>query len=501
MLEQVSLGQSRFMTPGVAPDPRGVLLGRYGVIQFSTLEGVVSWLRLYSAEASLDELLTGLQILRVRTPLQSRELLLRIPATSSYVLDSAARCASLVGGTTFTGTGKHFVKYRDERSPYGYDAADITSLPGGAHLMLHSEDFSQSYSKEGELSFEKLLFRLSLKREQMGARLDEELRKELLLVVERGLGEGVIRYLWRNQVDAQVGMVRPQQQSAFDELGRSSEFLLLRVSHLPERIFELFESTPGIEVFRAVGSNVAVQLGYAHVVDLASCSSVFDPSRFYLFWGKGDRVDVVASPLELSAIEHLTHLEIDIEGPDQRSNLVMEAADPVSVSMRLAHTMKPPTRVTGTLVSPEQASWVKRLIYLLPPSVLRGHRVAVTDRGILLVADTEIDVIPLGQLLVELAPGLLIPAGMELVPRVAPEVLAATLGHGSGVLTVFPQNGSPFQVGEASLVPLERRALAKIDVDEVTTIDMTHEQMGDPSVVNDPVGRFALWGFQSSTEK
>ncbi len=496
MLEQVSLGQSRFMTPGVGPDSRGVVLGRFGLIQFSTLEGVVSWLRLYSSEASLDELLTGLQILRVRTPLQSRELLLRIPATSSYVMDSAARCASLVGGSAFTGTGKHFVKYRDERSPYGYDAVDISSLPDGAQLMLHSDDFSQSYSKEGELSFEKLLFRLSLKREQMGERLDDELRKGLLLVVERGLGEGVIRYLWRNQVEAQVGMVRPQQQSAFDELGRSSEFLLLRVSHLPERIFELFEATPGIEVFRAVGSNVAVQLGYAHVVDLASCASVFDASRFYIFWGKGDRVDVVAGPLQLSAIEHLTHLDVDIESPDRRSNLKLEGPDPVSVSMRLAHTMKPPTKVMGTLVPPEQAAWVKRLVYLLPPSVLRGHRVAVTDRGILLVANTEIDVIPLGQLLVQLAPGLLIPAGMDLVPRVAPEVLAATLGHSAGVLTVFPNSGAPFQLKESSLVPLERRAIAKIDVEEVTAIDMSLPELGDPSVLNDPVGRFALWGFK-----
>jgi hypothetical protein len=36
-LEHVALGQSRFMTPGVAPDPRGILLGRYGLLVFPTL--------------------------------------------------------------------------------------------------------------------------------------------------------------------------------------------------------------------------------------------------------------------------------------------------------------------------------------------------------------------------------------------------------------------------------------------------------------------------------
>lgn len=501
MLEQVALGQSRFMTPGVAPDPRGVALGRFGLIQFPTLEGVVSWLRLYSSEGSLDELLPSLQILRVRTPLQGRELLLRIPAASSYVMDAAARCAQLVGGATFTGTTKHFVKYRDERSPHGYDAAEITALPAGAHLMLHSDDFSQSYAKEGEISFDKLLFRLSLKRVPGARALDEEARKELVLVVERGLGEGVIRYLWRNQIEASVGLVRPQGQSAFDELGRSAQFLLLRVKELPERVLDLFYSTPGIDLFRPQGSNVAIQHGFDHVIDLGSCGTVFDVNRFYLFWGHDDRVDVIVGPLELSGIEHLTHLEIDIEGPDKRSNLVIDKIDPVSVSMRLGPALKPPTRVVGTLIAPEQANWIKRLVYLLPPSVLRGHRVAITDRGVLLVADGEIDVIPLGNLLVELAPGLLIPAGMELVPRVAPEVLAATLGHGAGVLTIFPPTGEPFQIGDASLVPLERRALAKLEVEDALVVPMSHEPLGNPEVVNDPLGRFALWGFQAPTDK
>ncbi len=498
MLEQVSLGQSRFMTPGMAPDSRGVALGRYGLIQLPTLEGVVSWFRLYSAEASLDEILPGLQIMRVRTPLQSRELLLRIPISSSHLMDAVARCARLVGGSTFTGSSKHYVKYRDERSPYGYDAPEIQALPAGAHLMLHSEAFSQSYAKEGELSFEKLLFRLSLRLEPKGIGSSEELAKDLFLVVERGLGDGVIRYLWRNRVTAHVGVVRPQGQSAFDALGKSSQFLILRVSRLPTRILELFESTPGIDIFRAPASNVAVQLGYSHVIDLASCGTVFDVSRFHIFWGKPERVDVVAGPLELSAIEHLTHLDIDIEGPDKRSNLVLDKdMDPVSVPMRLAATIKPPTRVKGTLVPPEQAAWVKRLVYLLPPSVLRGHRIAITDRGILLVSATEIDTVPIGHLLVELAPGLLIPAGMELVPRVAPEVLAATLGHGAGVFTVFPPSGSPFQVKESALVPLERRAIAKLEVQEITTVSMSEDEMPSPSVANDPVGRFALWGFDA----
>jgi hypothetical protein len=65
-LEHVAQGQTRFFTPGVAPDPRGILLGRFCLMTFPTLEGAVSWLRLYSAEASLDELMANLTITKPR---------------------------------------------------------------------------------------------------------------------------------------------------------------------------------------------------------------------------------------------------------------------------------------------------------------------------------------------------------------------------------------------------------------------------------------------------
>lgn len=495
MLEQVALGQSRFMTPGVAPDGRGILLGRFGLLQFASLDGIVAWLRLYSAENSIDELLPSLQILRGQTPLKGLDLLLRIPATSSYVMDAAARCAKLAGGLTFTGTTKHFVAYRDDRSPYGYDAVEIQSLPQGVDWMLHGRDFSQSYKKTGEISFESLLFRLSLRQKPTNLD-DEDVRQELIIVAERGLGRGLMRYFWRNEVEATVGLVQPRDKSAFDEPGRSREYYLFRVHHLPARMAELFQSTPGIHLFRPQGQNVGIKVGYSHVLDLTSCSTAFDSQLFYLFW-EGDRVDVLPGPLELSNIEHLTHLELEIENPDKRSSQVIDGADPISVSIRLAPSTKPPAYVAGALIPSHQADWIKRLVYLLPPSTLQNHRIAVTDRGILLTATKEIDILPLGELLVELAPGLLIPAGMELVPRVTPQVLANTLGHNSGVLTVFPKSGAPFQISDSSLVPLERRAVAKIDVETLDAIDMSYGKMATPSIVNDDVGRFPLWGFRA----
>ncbi len=495
MLERVSLGQSRFITPGIAPDPRGVVLGRHGMLLFPTLEGVVSWLRLYSAESSMDELLAGMSIMRVHTPLGSRAMALQIPATSSYALDRAARCARLVGATTFTGTSNHFVRYRDDRSPYGYDAVEINALPRGADFMLHDEEFAQTYAREGELAFDKLLFRLSLRRKPGSDKLRPDERHELFLVVAKGLGDGIIRYLWRNRVLAEVGLVSPKVQSSFRDLGEARGYLIIRVRDIPERILELFLATPGIDVFRSVAPNVAVQVGYSHVIDLSSCASLFASDSYYLFWGGIERVDVVAGPLALSGVEHLARIEINLEKASEPHDLGVLPAEAVGVPVQLVPSLASARHVVATLIPLDQAHRLKQLVYALPRTALRGHRVAITDRGILLLARADIDVVPLGQLLSEIAPGLLAPLGMDLVPRVAPEVLSRALGHSSGMFTVFPHEGNPFQIGEEHLVPLERRSVAKIEVDDVHITDARAVPAAEPQVQNDPVGRFSLWGF------
>lgn len=499
-LEHVASGQTRFYTPGISPDPRGIALGRLALLTFPTLEGAVSWLRLYSAEASLDELLSGMEIQRVRTQLGGRDVVIQIPAVSSYTCDRAARIARMVGGAIYTGSAKHFVKYRDDKSPYGYDAVDIGALAAGMDLMVHGDGFSQGYRLDGALPFQRLLYRLSIRKVPGGERLSPEDRSNLLLVVSRGLVEGVIRYLWRNKVAASAGLYSPQRTSAFESGGEHS-YMVLSVRDLPERMLALFLGTPGVELFRPVGPSVAIAVGYAHPIELSSCSSVFSADSFHLFWPK-DRVDVLPGPLALSDIAHLTKVELAAERAEvaeERRDAV--AFDPIGVGLTLAPALGPPRRVVGTLIALAHGDRLKRLLYALPPPLLRGLRVAVTDRGILIVGGEGLDIIPLGQLLCELAPGLLLPLGLDLVPRVSAEVLARAIGHHGGLVTVFGNEQMPFQLAESALVPLERRILAKLAVDRAEIQDLSVALVERPSVHNDAVGRFSLWGFPEPAER
>ncbi|MFT3697621.1 MAG: hypothetical protein QM831_31040 [Kofleriaceae bacterium] len=498
-LEHVAQGQTRFFTPGVAPDPRGILLGRFCLMTFPTLEGAVSWLRLYSSEASLDELMSGLAITKAKTALGSREILIQIPAVSSYAADRAARLARLVGGAMYTGTAKHYVKYRDDRSPYGYDAIDIGAMPAGTDFMVHGDEFTQGYVHEGDLPFARLLFRLSVRKIPGADRLSPEDRADLFLAVAHGLSDGIIRYLWRNRVEAQAGLFNPRSQSAFDEV-RDRGYMLIRVRNLPERILQLFLGTPGIDVFKPAGAHSAVAVGYEHPIDLASCQSVFGTDTFHVFW-PGDRVDQLPGPLALSDIGDLTRVDLELDKPRAPIDHGGGAPDPIGVELRLAAAMGPPRRVVATLIPVAHAPRLKRILFALPPVALRGQRISVTDRGVLVIGTENLDVIPLGQLLCELTPGLLVPLGMDVVPRVSPEVLARALGHGTGIVTVFTPEGPPFQIPESSFTTLERRSLAKLEVDRAEVEDFASEQTEAARVVNDAVGRFALWGFPDAADR
>jgi hypothetical protein len=499
-LEHVAQGQTRFFTPGVAPDPRGILLGRSCLMTFPTLEGAVSWLRLYSAEASLDELVSGLEITKARTALGSREIVIQIPAVSSYAVDRAARLARLVGGAIYTGTAKHFVKYRDDRSPFGYDAVDIGAMPAQTDFMVHGDEFAQAYVREGDLPFARLLFRLSIRKVPGGERLALEDRADLYLAVAHGLADGIIRYLWRNKVEAQAGLFNPRTTSAFDDHARDRGYMWIRARNLPERILALFLGTPGIDVFRPAGANAAVAVGYAHPIDLASCQSMFPPETFHVFWPV-DRVDVLPGPLELSDIADLTRIDLELEKPRDPRVHGGSGAESIGVDLRLAAAMGPPRRVVATLIPLEHASRLKRILFALPPVSLRGHRVAATERGLLVVGSENLDVIPLGQLLCELAPGLLVPLGMDIVPRVSPDVLSRALGHSGGLVTVFTPDNRPFQLPDSAFSTLERRSLAKLDVETATVEDFSAAPSAETEVINDAVGRFALWGFPDAPDR
>ncbi|PID38198.1 MAG: hypothetical protein CSA65_00280 [Proteobacteria bacterium] len=489
MLEHVAANQTRFVAPGLAPDARGVALGRYVMVLLPSIDRVVGLFRGLSEKMSLDELLPALRIVQVRTPLSSRELLVQLPVGSSFAADSVAAVAALIGGMTFTGSAKHFVKYRDTRSPLGYDVDTLHA--GAGDVVLYASDFVQVYGEERALDFARMTQTLSLTQERSDALAPSE---TALLRVVRGLFRPVLTYLHRNGV-------RCAAAAAEIPLGPGRDLervFLLRCEDLPERMAQLFSSTPGVEVLRVKVDNVAVELGYRHPFELTSCSSVFDDEQFYLYSGAQDRLDILSRPPQF--VDANTLVELGPLSEIVRAEASPAAAEDVKVPLRLVPVSGAQPPLVASRIPATEGERLKRLIYLLPPPVLARYGICVTDDFIYLLAETGVDFVPLGEMFWALAPGVFIPQGLSLLPRVAPDVLREHLGAIANQLFFFRRDEpEPLRFNRADFAPLGRHSLAQVVVREgSTTLLPAAPEIESLALLNDEIGLFPLWRFDGA---
>jgi len=219
MLQRVVLGQARFNLPGLVADARGVVIGRQLVARFAAIDRLVGFLRLLSAEQSIDDLQPGLRIVYARGGAGTREAIVLMPVASPGLADVVAHAARLAGGQTFTGTGKQFVQYRDGRAPFGYDVAALTDVAGD--LILYGTEQMVPYRIESELPLAKLLLRLSLVRADAGALFPDG---PLYLTARRGLGPALAGYLHRAAIAARANSGALRAAAALCEGATTSAF-------------------------------------------------------------------------------------------------------------------------------------------------------------------------------------------------------------------------------------------------------------------------------------
>jgi hypothetical protein len=498
MLDPVALHQTRFNTPGVLPDGRGVLLGKQGALLFSTVDALVGFFRVFGDEASLDEILPKLRIEEVRSTTGGRQFLVLFGASSSYLADRASRIAALLGGLAFTGSGKHFVRYRDVSSPLGYDARQLSAE--SADFLLYDLSFSLALTRIRELPFAQLVLRLA-PRALPGLR-DPDLDTERLWILAReGLARPVLSYLWRNQVRAGaaiVGALPPPGGAAFAERAR---WLLVRTEGLPDRLLHLMRELPGAEVYQQVGERCLVQVGYRHPIRLEACASIFDTDKRYVFPGGRDAVVMFAEPT-LAPVQDLVERGFAL---DERKPAVVEVVRPankIAVPLRLV-AAEVGDKVSATLVPWSRVPWLRRLVYAAPQRLLKDARVVGIDEGLFIVSDEGLSALPLGQPFWQPAPGVLVPVGHRLEPAVADDVLAQHVGAHAGRYVVFPLSPlAPFAIDSSHLQSLGRSALERIDVPErAARAELSATDDDGVDVRHGDAGLFPLWGFRDDEAK
>jgi hypothetical protein len=487
LLTRIALHQTRLKTPGLGLDAKGVALGAKGLVLVPTVDRLVGWLSVYTRERSLEDLLASLELRFVRSAMGTQEITLTFLAESSDRMDRIAETARLVGAFTFTGTSRHFVQYRDAAAPFGYDAAELLSTE--ASLALYHDQFSQTYSDGKLVDLRALLLRLM---PQVDPRtLDEPGTR--YVVAEEGLGPALIHYLVRSQVEGEVTMGEWPPASAFDET--PVRRYIMRIPELPLRMRKLMRATPGLTSFVPVGPGVAIEIGYRHPVQLRACP-VFDPNGLVLVRGRGDEPWGLARLPAFGDLRSFARIELrgGKEAPVSTARSV-GAPDAVRVGLRLMPASSPWRNVTASWIPTDKLPLLRRLAYVLAPGTLRDTRIALTDRGAFLTCSHGIEAVPLGTFFVESHPGLFTPAGLDVVPKVAPEVLHRALGSPEGHALFIGQNAVAIAIPNDAFVSLETAILESKSWDALTAEAIESALAEAPIDLKlTPVGLFPLAG-------
>ncbi|MCA9584988.1 MAG: hypothetical protein KC657_06495 [Myxococcales bacterium] len=451
MLERIALHQTRLRTPGLGLEGKGVALGAKGLVLLPSLDRLVAWLSVYTREHSLEDLMSSMSIELVRSKLGTREITLSFAAESSDRMDRVAETARLVGGFTFTGTSRHYVQYRDAAAPFGYDATQLITTD--AALALYHDRFTQVYDIEKEIALRALLLRLM---PHVDPSTDDDTGPRIL-VAEQGLGPALIHYFVRSRVEGEVSVGEWPPESAFDE-GPVRRYIL-RIPELPKRMHPLMRGTPGITSFLPSGPGVAVELGYRHPVALRACP-VFDPGGLVLIRGDGKEPWTLDKTPQMGDLRAFARVEL--RGDTSAESLAATGSrlpEAVRVPLRIVPSPAAWRNVTASWIDPAQVVLLRRIAYALPHQTILRTQVAVTPKGAFLRCPTGIEAVPLGTFFVEIHPSLYIPAGYDVTPAVAPEVLYRALGASSSQVLFIDTRAHAMAVDESAFSPLETALL------------------------------------------
>ncbi|MDZ4695932.1 MAG: hypothetical protein SGI86_12355 [Deltaproteobacteria bacterium] len=471
MLVRVAPGQVRFVLPGLAPTSRGLALGSDILFRFATLDRVVSFLRILTAEANLDDAAASVQILLARHGQGAREVLVRLSQVTQHAIDVPVRAARAAQGQGFTGSGRHFVALRDTRSPLGYDVDHPGS--GVADLTVHAHQGELAFKIDGELSLRDLVMRLELVREPHGPEglAPRALPPLCYLTVRQGLGETMVSYFHRTGVIAFASLCEPESST-----GEVARFHFFRLQDPPARLVRLLRTTPGVSMFLPAASGVAVAAGYRHPLHLDACGSLFGGDRLLLLQPSPLAPRLLEPAPRAIAVERLISVARPAEAPSMPEAIRSTALD-MSVGLSLVRGAIGKEHPMAALIPWDQIAWARRVFFALPAPLLAHHRVVALASGLLVISSDGLTALPFGTLFKSAARGVFIPLGCALRPSVSEGLLEERLGTGGGRVVLFTEAGPPVGIEANRLSPLEASLLSRLELSAAEERERTDEPM------------------------
>ena len=516
LLEPVAAGQTRFRMQGLGPDARGIAVGREALVVFESLDRLVAFLGAYSVEASLDDLLPSMTLERARREGGGTALLLRCEAADGYTLDRLSRLAGAARSQLYAGAGSVFVRDRESTAPFGYDLAvplsellESTGSPGlsAEEVLVVEQEFCSRFRVSERIEPIDLIQRLELRHVAIplgGVSGDPELcgmSEMALVLVAPGVADRVLRYLWRKEVPmAGVRVVLAEDRRAS---------LLLRLRHPPGRILDVLRPIPGVELLVPVSARAAVELGWTHPIHLASASSCLPGDEMYLFRGRARRVERIDGAPRFVDGRYLVETEVSLRDAEFEVDPVeMRETGTLRVDLHLRRTSI--TRdPRAALIEWQDLELLRRMVYLVPPSALAAARLVPLGDGLLILASgarmgrdgrslSVGTLLPLGRRFAEIAPGVLVPDGFELWPRLRPQLIRELLGlEGEDRAIFLGPRRDPLRIAEDRMMSLDSAAIGALETAEAELVEPSLPALEPGTIENKRLGRFALWGFRA----
>ncbi|MBV9948598.1 MAG: hypothetical protein JOZ69_17250, partial [Myxococcales bacterium] len=314
-----------------------------------------------------------------------------------------------------------------------------------------------------------------------------------------GLGPALVQYLVRSRVEGEVCVAEWPPPSAFDDA--PVRRWILRVAEIPDRMRPMLHTTPGITCFLQAGAGVAVEAGYRHAVELRACP-VFDPAGIVLLRGGESEPWIVEHLPAMGPLSAFARIELRSGGPEGAPASQARKADVVRVPLRVLPSTSPRREVTATWVPADQLPLLRRLAYALPRSAIAQARLALTARGAFLRSRAGVEAVPLGTFYVELHPNLYVPAGYEVTPAVAPDVLARAIDASPAHVLFLDTSARAWAVAESAFAPLEAALLDAPPWEPLvsTAIERSLEEAAIDLKAT-PVGVLPLRGVEPATAR
>lgn len=514
LLEPVRARQTNFRLQGLGTDSRGIALGREFLVVLDSFERVVSFLGAYSDHASLDALMSSLTIERCRRQGGGRGYLLRCAARESQEGDRMSKLVAVLSGRVLTGSGSVFVQWRNHKAPFGYDLAvalsDLGSLSTNDVVVVEPNTQTRYLDPE-PIDPTDLILRIKLRRVPLvQGRISADpdragVREQALVLVAPGLSDRVVSYLWRRELPMRGAAIRLQD----DE--RPS--LLLRLNQPSPEILDVLAPIPGVEIFRLVSPRAAVQVGWEHPINLASATQSLPANDLCLWRGQAGRLERLDGAPSWVEGRHLVQAQAEFQ-TQAPGDVALEGLESLKLEVGLRPSLRP-HEARGCLVAWEELGQLRRALYVLPPSVLAAARLVALDEGLLVFSGglagnnraagapghrSEVSVasfLPLGQRLCEVAPGVLVPDGQELRPRLRPSLVREVLGLDEDDYAVFLDHDSPpLRVRAEQVSALDVSVVGRLTSRLPSLRAFEQPALTAPKLENAKLGRFALWGIR-----